>query len=68
MKPEPVEKVQDLTGAGDLFAAGFLSGYCRDTSLEESLIRGAVAAGEVISHWGARPEADLKALVKARLG
>lgn len=68
VKPEPVEKVQDLTGAGDLFAAGFLSGYCRDASLEESLIRGAVAAGEVISHWGARPEADLQALVAKRLG
>ena len=68
VSPEPVEKVQDLTGAGDLFAAGFLSGYCREASLEESLIRGAVAAGEVISHWGARPEADLQALVAKRLG
>jgi len=68
VKPEPVEQVKDLTGAGDLFAAGFLSGYCRDASLEESLIRGAVAAGEVISHWGARPEADLQALVAKRLG
>ena len=57
-----------MTGAGDLFAAGFLSGYCRAASLEESLVRGAVAAGEVISHWGARPEADLQAMVKARLG
>lgn len=68
VSPEPVDKVQDLTGAGDLFAAGFLSGYCRDASLEESLVRGAVAAGEVISHWGARPEADLQALVAKRLG
>ena len=68
VKPEPVEQVKDLTGAGDLFAAGFLSGYCRDASLEECLVRGAVAAGEVISHWGARPEADLRALVAKRLG
>ena len=68
VSPEPVAQVKDLTGAGDLFAAGFLSGYCRAASLEESLVRGAVAAGEVISHWGARPEADLQAMVKARLG
>ncbi len=59
----PVAKVIDTTGAGDLFAAGFLAGQAQGRSLEQSLRMGAVAAAEVISHFGARPEADLKALV-----
>jgi sugar/nucleoside kinase (ribokinase family) len=59
----PVEAIVDTTGAGDLFAAGFLAGRCRGRGLEESLQAGAVAAAEVISHFGARPEADLKELV-----
>ena len=65
---EPVAKVIDTTGAGDLFAAGFLAGQAQGRSLEDSLRIGAIAAAEVISHYGARPEADLKALVAARLG
>ncbi len=59
----PVGKVVDTTGAGDLFAAGFLAGQAQGRGLEQSLRMGAVAAAEVISHFGARPEADLKALV-----
>jgi sugar/nucleoside kinase (ribokinase family) len=59
---EPVREVVDTTGAGDLFAAGFLAGYTRGRPLEESLKLGAIAAAEVIQHYGARPEADLKAL------
>jgi sugar/nucleoside kinase (ribokinase family) len=59
---EPVDKVVDTTGAGDLFAAGFLVGEARGLGLEKSLKLGAIAAAEVISHYGARPEADLKAL------
>ena len=55
--------VVDTTGAGDLFAAGFLYGHCRGRSLEDSLRIGAIAAAEVISHLGARPKADLKDMV-----
>jgi sugar/nucleoside kinase (ribokinase family) len=65
---EPVDAVVDTTGAGDLFAAGFLAGQAQGRGLEDSLRIGAIAAAEVISHYGARPEADLKALVAARLG
>ena len=65
---EPIAKIVDTTGAGDLFAAGFLAGQARGRSVTESLTMGAVAAAEVIQHYGARPEADLKALVATRLG
>ncbi|NBW74288.1 MAG: adenosine kinase [Sphingomonadaceae bacterium] len=65
---EPVVRVVDTTGAGDLFAAGFLYGHVNDRPLRECLTLGAICAGEIISHFGARPEADLTALVKARLG
>ena len=60
----PVERVVDTTGAGDLFAAGFVAARCRGHHLERCLQAGALAAAEVISHFGARPEADLKQLVK----
>ncbi len=59
---QPIDKVVDTTGAGDLFAAGFLYGHVRGLPLAESLRLGAVCAAEIISHYGARPEADLKAL------
>lgn len=65
---EPVAKVIDTTGAGDSFAAGFLYGHVRGMPLVECLTIGAVAAAEVISHYGARPEADLQTLVAKRLG
>lgn len=52
----------DATGAGDQFAAGFLYGYATGQSLETAGRMGCVAAAEVISHFGARPETDLKAL------
>lgn len=59
----PIDKLVDTTGAGDLFAAGFLFGFARDKSLERSLLLGGICAAEVIQHYGARPEADLRALV-----
>lgn len=65
VQAEPVAKVVDTTGAGDLFAAGFLYGHVRGKSLTERLKLGAICAGEIISHYGARPEADLKALTGA---
>ena len=57
--------VVDTTGAGDLFAAGFLVGQTRGLGPDRSLRIGSLAAAEVISHFGARPESDLKALVAA---
>jgi sugar/nucleoside kinase (ribokinase family) len=59
---EPIKQLVDTTGAGDLFAAGFLTGEARGLGLERSLRLGAIAAAEVIQHYGARPEADLRAL------
>ena len=58
----PVERVVDTTGAGDLFAAGFLYGITNGLSPEDSARLGGVCAAEVISHVGARPQADLRAL------
>lgn len=62
--PIPVHRIVpvDATGAGDLFAAGFLYGIATGQSLHTCGRMGCVAAAEVISHYGARPEADLKAL------
>ncbi len=58
----PAERVVDTTGAGDLFAAGFLFGLTHGLGPVESTRLGGVCAAEVVSHTGARPEADLKAL------
>jgi sugar/nucleoside kinase (ribokinase family) len=63
---EPVGHVVDTTGAGDLFAAGFLLGLARERPLEECLGLGALAAAEVISHMGARPQISLAALAAAK--
>jgi sugar/nucleoside kinase (ribokinase family) len=61
---EPVARLVDTTGAGDLYAAGFLHGYTRGLPLADCGRLGAIAAGEIISHVGPRPETTLADLVK----
>jgi sugar/nucleoside kinase (ribokinase family) len=65
---EPVARVIDTTGAGDTFTSGFLAGQLQGRTLADSLTMGAVCAAECISHYGPRPEANLGALITARLG
>ena len=60
-------EVVDTTGAGDLFAAGFLYGYTNGHDLATSGRIGSMAAAEIISHYGARPTADLKELLQKKL-
>jgi sugar/nucleoside kinase (ribokinase family) len=60
---ESVDQVLDTTGAGDLFAAGFLFGYTQSMSLSDCARLGAIAAAEVISHVGPRPLVELKTLL-----
>jgi sugar/nucleoside kinase (ribokinase family) len=59
---EPIGALVDTTGAGDLFAAGYLAGEARGIGIDRSLKLGAICAAEVIQHYGARPEADLREL------
>jgi sugar/nucleoside kinase (ribokinase family) len=63
---EPVQKVVDTTGAGDLFAAGFLYGFTHGYGPADAARLGAIAAAEVIGHIGARPNSSLRELVQAR--
>ena len=65
MAAEPVERVVDTTGAGDLYAAGFLYGLTHGYDPESCGRLAGLCAGEIISHLGARPQADLSLLVKA---
>jgi sugar/nucleoside kinase (ribokinase family) len=65
---EPAAKIVDTTGAGDLYAAGFLYGHTQGMDPARSGRLGGIAAGEIIGHFGARPEADLKALATVALG
>lgn len=60
---QPDVHVVDTTGAGDLYAAGFLHGYCQGKHAAECGRMGGLAAAEVISHFGARPETSLKQLM-----
>lgn len=62
---EPVEQVVDTTGAGDLYAAGVLYGITHGCTLEAAVRLGGLAAAEVISHLGARPQRPLQTLARA---
>ncbi len=62
----PIDKLVDTTGAGDLFAAGFLFGLVRNAGYEAAGRLGALAAAEVIQHIGARPQVSLKELAQQR--
>ncbi len=60
----PIDRLVDTTGAGDLFAAGFLFGLVRNAGYENAGVFGALAAAEVIQHIGARPQTSLKELAQ----
>lgn len=66
IEAEPVANVLDSTGAGDLFAAGLLFGVTHGQDMATSGRIGALAAAEVISHYGPRPQRDLKEFVRAK--
>jgi sugar/nucleoside kinase (ribokinase family) len=63
---EPVEKVVDTTGAGDQYAAGFMFGLSRGRPLPQCGRLASLAAAEVISHYGPRPQVSLKALAESK--
>jgi sugar/nucleoside kinase (ribokinase family) len=63
---DPVAKVVDTTGAGDQFAAGFLHGFTQGRDLPTCGRLGSLAAAEIISHYGARPETSLAALAREK--
>ena len=63
INPKKVEKVIDSTGAGDLYAAGFLYGCAKNKSFKECGLYASIAASEIISHYGARPLVKLKDLI-----
>ncbi|MDG2034836.1 MAG: adenosine kinase [Rhodospirillales bacterium] len=65
---EKVDQVVDTTGAGDAYAAGFLYGYAQGKNLHVCARLGGIAAAEIISHYGGRPEADLAELAANTLG
>jgi sugar/nucleoside kinase (ribokinase family) len=66
VKAEPVEKVVDTTGAGDQYAAGFMFGLSRGRPLQQCGQLASLAAAEVISHYGPRPQVSLKDLAAAK--
>ena len=62
---QPIDKLVDTTGAGDLFAAGFLAGLCQNSDYGHCATLGALAAAEIIQHYGARPETNLRELANS---
>ena len=66
VKAEPVEKVVDTTGAGDQYAAGFMFGLSRGRPLQQCGQFASLAAAEVISHYGPRPQVSLKDLAASK--
>ena len=67
IEPKIFGEVKDTTGAGDLFAAGFLYGLSKNFSVLKSGNIASISAGEIISHFGARPEINLSDLIKKEL-
>ncbi len=67
VEAEKVENIVDTTGAGDLYAAGFLYGYTQERSLGTCALIGGIAAAEIISHYGARPDVSLRGFVRNKL-
>ena len=67
VETDNVENLIDTTGAGDLYAAGFLNGYLENRDLETCGKMGSIAACEIISHYGARPKLSLAELFKKKL-
>ena len=67
VEAEKVDGVVDTTGAGDLYAAGFLYGMTRERSLGTCAMIGSMAASEIITHYGARPEVSLRGFVRNKL-
>ncbi len=67
VEAEQISNVIDTTGAGDMYAAGFLYGIVKGRSLGTCAMIGGIAASEIITHYGARPEVSLRGFVRNRL-
>ncbi|TSA52226.1 MAG: adenosine kinase [Actinobacteria bacterium] len=67
IEPEPVDRVVDATGAGDMYAAGFLFGFTRGMKIEDCGRLGSLSASEVITHVGPRPMVHLSTLIPQHL-
>ncbi|MBR2299891.1 MAG: adenosine kinase [Alphaproteobacteria bacterium] len=67
VEAEEIKDVVDTTGAGDLYAAGFMHGLVNGKTLGVCALMGGIVAGEIITHYGARPEISLRGLIRKRL-